>query len=718
MRNADSEIPMGETTEREPSPIVPGPGEEPQAPLPYPGSSFSLFTPDDVYLFLEGTHYRLWEKLGSHPLSIDGVPGTYFAVWAPNAASVSVIGDWNEWNDQATPLRARGKSGIWEGFAPGVGRGALYKYRIRSRYQDHVADKADPFAVLQEAAPETTSVVWELDYDWDDAEWMSSRGERQNDAAPMAIYEIHLGSWRRVPENGQRSLKYRELAPGLAHYARSLGVTHVEMMPVMEHPFYGSWGYQVTGFFAPTARQGRPQDFMHLVDTLHQNEVGVILDWVPSHFPDDPHGLAFFDGTYLFEHADPRKGLHPDWHTLIWNYGRPEVRSFLISNALFWIERFHADGLRVDAVASMLYLDYSRKDGAWIANEYGGRENLQAIRFLKQLNEAVHQQFPHVVMIAEESTSWPMVTRPVHLGGLGFDLKWDMGWMHDTLRFLARPPIYRRFHHNEMTFRMLYAFHERFVLALSHDEVVHGKRSLPDKMPGDEWQKFANLRLLFGYMYALPGRKHFFMGMEFGQWREWDHDGQLQWELLAQPLHAGLKLWIEDLNRFYRTEPALTALDGTSEGFEWIDCSDNEQSVLSLLRVGRYGQPYVAIVLNFTPVARLDYKIGVPVAGLWREALNGNAKDYGGTGLGNYGGVQTAESEYHGRPFSVSISLPPLGVVIFVGPPRPEPPPVTQQVPAEQLPTESNVAGALVAGAVEVQATPSANEHEGKTAGA
>ena len=709
MRNADSEIPMGEPAE---------PGEEPQAPLPYPGSSFSLFTPDDVYLFLEGTHYRLWEKLGSHPLSIDGVPGTYFAVWAPNAASVSVIGDWNEWNDQATPLRARGKSGIWEGFAPGVGRGALYKYRIRSRYQDHVADKADPFAVLQEAAPETTSVVWELDYDWDDAEWMSSRGERQNDAAPMAIYEIHLGSWRRVPENGQRSLKYRELAPGLAHYARSLGVTHVEMMPVMEHPFYGSWGYQVTGFFAPTARQGRPQDFMHLVDTLHQNEVGVILDWVPSHFPDDPHGLAFFDGTYLFEHADPRKGLHPDWHTLIWNYGRPEVRSFLISNALFWIERYHAEGLRVDAVASMLYLDYSRKDGAWIANEYGGRENLQAIRFLKQLNEAVHQQFPHVVMIAEESTSWPMVTRPVHLGGLGFDLKWDMGWMHDTLRFLARPPIYRRFHHNEMTFRMLYAFHERFVLALSHDEVVHGKRSLPDKMPGDEWQKFANLRLLFGYMYALPGRKHFFMGMEFGQWREWDHDGQLQWELLAQPLHAGLKLWIEDLNRFYRTEPALTALDGTSEGFEWIDCSDNEQSVLSLLRVGRYGQPYVAIVLNFTPVARLDYKIGVPVAGEWREALNGNAKDYGGTGLGNYGGVKTAESEYHGRPFSVSISLPPLGVVIFVGPPRPEPPPLTEQVPAEQLPDDSHVAGALVAGAVEVQATPSANEHEGKTAGA
>ncbi|MFN8549456.1 MAG: 1,4-alpha-glucan branching protein GlgB, partial [Candidatus Eisenbacteria bacterium] len=657
-------------------------------------------TADDVLLFEEGKHYRLWEKLGSHPVTIDGVPGTYFALWAPNAEKVSVLGEWNDWAPGATPLRPHGSSGIWEGFVPGIARGALYKYHLRSRYQEHEAEKADPFALLHEAPPQTASVVWDLDYLWNDRRWMEERRARQAATAPMSIYEVHLGSWRRVPENGRRSLRYRELAPGLASYARSLGVTHVEMMPVMEHPFYGSWGYQTTGYFAPTARQGKPQDFMHLVDSLHENGIGVILDWVPSHFPDDPHGLAFFDGTYLFEHADPRKGFHPDWHSLIYNYGRPEVRSFLISSALFWLEKYHADGLRVDAVASMLYLDYSRKDGEWIPNEYGGRENLQAIKFLRQLNEAVHEAFPEVVVIAEESTSWPMVSRPIHLGGLGFDMKWDMGWMHDTLRYLARSSVYRRFHHNEMTFRMLYAFQEHFVLALSHDEVVHGKRSLADKMPGDAWQKFANQRLLFAYMVAMPGRKHFFMGMEFGQWREWNHDDQLQWELLPEPLHAGLKLWIEDLNRLYQSCPALYELDQAEEGFAWIDCNDSEQSVLTLLRQGAPGRPFVAITLNFTPIGRLDYRLGVPVGGTWTEALNSDGKEYGGSGMGNYGGVTAEAVEFHGRPFSLSISLPPLGAVIFVGPPRPEPvddlrestEPVAIDTPATDLATETPAA--------------------------
>ncbi|MBK8232449.1 MAG: 1,4-alpha-glucan branching protein GlgB [Candidatus Eisenbacteria bacterium] len=665
-------------------------------PRSYPGATFSLFSQDDIYLFREGTHYRLWEKLGSHLVSIDGVRGVYFAIWAPNATEVSVVGDWNEWKPGAHPLRPLKRSGIWEGFIPGVQKGAVYKYHLRSRFQEEPIEKADPFAHLQEMPPQTASVVWDLDFQWTDQEWMAGRAKRQSSTAPMSIYELHLGSWRRVPENGRRSLRYRELAPGLAHYVQSLGFTHVELLPIMEHPFFGSWGYQTTGYFAPSARQGRPQDFMHLVDVLHQHGIGVILDWVPSHFPDDPHGLSRFDGTYLFEHADPRQGFHPDWNTLIWNYGRPEVRSFLISSALFWLGQFHADGIRVDAVASMLYLDYSRKHGEWVANEYGGRENLQAIRFLRQMNEAIHKEFAGTVTIAEESTSWPMVSRPTHLGGLGFDMKWDMGWMHDTLRYLARGPVHRKFHHNEMTFRLLYAFQEHFVLALSHDEVVHGKYSLPEKMPGDDWQKFANLRLLFGYMFAQPGRKHIFMGLEFGQRREWNHDDQLDWDLLQEPLHDGLKRWVGDVNRLYAEQPALHELDDDPDGFEWIDCNDSEQSVLTLLRKGNPGAPYVVVAINFTPIARLGYRVGVPERGFWREALNSNAREYGGTGMGNQGGFESEPEPFHGREQSLLLTLPPLGVVFFVGPDRPEremaPPPTldAEASPAQESPTQES----------------------------
>jgi len=627
----------------------------------------TLLTADDLYLFNEGTHDRLYERLGARPLVVDGTAGTYFAVWAPNAESVSVIGDFNQWSRRTAPLRPAGQSGIWEGFFPGVGPGARYKYHIISRHRGYQVDKADPFAYAAEMPPRTASVVWPLDYGWGDGEWLERRARQSVSRTPVAIYEVHLGSWLRVPEEGNRWLTYRELAPRLAAYVADAGFTHVQFLPVMEHPFYGSWGYQITGYFAPTSRYGTPQDLMHLIDYLHQRGIGVILDWVPSHFPTDEHGLAFFDGTHLYEHADPRQGFHPDWASLIFNYGRHEVRSFLLSSARFWLDRYHADGLRVDAVASMLYLDYSRREGEWIPNIYGGRENLDAITFLRRLNEMAYGTTPGIVTIAEESTAWPMVSRPTYLGGLGFGMKWDMGWMHDTLEYMARDPIHRQYHHNNLTFRMLYAFSENFVLPLSHDEVVHGKRSLLGRLPGDEWQRFANLRLLYGYMYGHPGKKLLFMGDEFGQGREWAHDESLDWHLLGYPPHAGVFRWVQDLNALYRREPALFDLDFDPAGFEWVDASDSQQSTVSFLRRGRQDD-LVLVVANFTPVVRRDFRVGVPRGGWWAEVLNSDSHHYGGSGQGNRGGVETEPVPAHGRPHSLRLTLPPLGVLYLKGP--------------------------------------------------
>jgi 1,4-alpha-glucan branching enzyme len=622
----------------------------------------------DLYLFNEGSHLRLYEKLGAHPTVRGGRPGTRFAVWAPNAAFVSVVGDFNGWDREACPLAPRGSSGIFEGFVPDVGPGALYKYHVRSRVGGYRVDKSDPLAFHAEVPPRTASVVWNLDYTWSDEEWMASRAARQTLEAPISIYEIHLGSWMRVPEEGFRSLSYRELAPRLAEYVAHLGFTHVELMPVMEHPFYGSWGYQSTGYFAPTSRYGTPQDLMYLIDVLHQHGIGVLLDWVPSHFPTDEHGLGFFDGTHLYEHGDPRQGLHPDWNSSIFNYGRHEVRSFLLSSACYWLDRYHADGLRVDAVASMLYLDYSRRPGEWVPNPYGGRENLDAIHFLQRFNQEVFAHFPGVQTIAEESTAWPMVSRPVYVGGLGFGFKWDMGWMHDTLVYMAHDPVHRSHHHHELTFRMLYAFTENFVLPLSHDEVVYGKGSLLGRMPGDPWQKFANLRALFGMMWTQPGKVLLFMGGEFGQWAEWNHDGSLEWHLLEHPLHRGLQRWVRDLNTAYRGEPALHELDCDPAGFAWIDCNDNEQSTLVWLRRGRSTADQVLVACNLTPVPRHGFRIGVPQPGRWREILNGDATLYGGSGQGNRGGVDSAPVPWHGHPQSISITLPPLAVVVFKHP--------------------------------------------------
>ena len=623
----------------------------------------------DYHLFNEGSHHRLWEKFGSHPMQREGVAGTMFAVWAPNAKAVSVKGDWNGWNDQANRLESRGPSGIWEGFVPDVHKGMKYKYHITSRHDGYEVDKADPLGIHHETPPHTASIIWDLDYEWHDDAWMSGRASRNALTAPMAIYELHVGSWRRAWD-ADRPLSYRELAGPLAEYVRKMNFTHVEFMPVMEHPFYGSWGYQVTGFFAPTSRYGTPQDFMYLVDVLHQSGIGVILDWVPSHFPTDQHGLSYFDGTYLYEHADPRKGFHPDWQSLIFNYGRNEVRSFLMSSALYWLGVYHADGLRVDAVASMLYLDYSRKHGEWIPNEYGGRENIEAINFLRRLNEDVYKVHPDVQVIAEESTAWPMVSRPTWVGGLGFGLKWDMGWMHDTLRYFSKESIHRKFHHNDLTFRMMYAFTENFVLPLSHDEVVYGKGSLIGKMPGDDWQKFANLRLLFAHMYSQPGKKLLFMGGEIGQWREWNHDASLDWWLLDYLPHAELQRWVEDLNRTYRDVESLHELDTHADGFEWIDCCDTENSIVSLLRKSHSNpEQFVAVVLNFTPVPRHNYAIGVPAGGYWREILNSDAPLYGGSGQGNMGGVDAAPIPLHGRRWSVTLTLPPLGAVFLMNEP-------------------------------------------------
>ncbi len=619
-------------------------------------------TSDDLFLFNEGSHFRLYEKMGSHVLDT-GM--TSFAVWAPNARRVSLSGDFNGWSGSSHELSPLGESGIWAGEFRGIGKGCLYKYHIASHYPGPEFDKADPFAFLCETPPRTASVVWDLDYEWGDSAWMAGRNAHNNLGAPISIYEVHLGSWRRVPDEGRRSLTYREAASELARYVEELGFTHVELMPIMEHPFYGSWGYQTTGYFAPTSRYGTPQDFMYFVDCLHQRGIGVILDWVPSHFPADGHGLATFDGTYLYEHADPRQGIHPDWDSSIFNYGRHEVTSFLGSSALFWLDKYHADGLRVDAVASMLYNDYSRAEGEWLPNQYGGRENLEAISFMRRLNAEVYRSYPGVQVIAEESTAWPMVSRPTYVGGLGFGLKWDMGWMHDTLEYFAKDPVYRRYYHDKLTFRQIYAAFENFVLPLSHDEVVHGKGSLIGKMPGDEWQQFANLRLLLGYMYGQNAKKLLFMGGEFAQRREWNHDDSLDWHLTGYDLHAQVQKWIADLNRVYRQEPALHELDCESSGFEWIDCSDNEQSVVSFVRKGRSVSDLVLVVCNFTPVPRFAYRLGVPRGGWWRELLNSDGLEYGGSGLGNSGGVRAAPEAWRDRPATITLLLPPLGVIVL-----------------------------------------------------
>jgi 1,4-alpha-glucan branching enzyme len=625
-----------------------------------------FLTEDDLYLFGESTQLRAWEKLGAHLAHVDDVAGTRFAVWAPNAEYVAVVGDFNGWDDGSHPMRPTGASGVWETFIPGVAQGARYKYAIRSRHNGYRVEKADPYAFSFEIRPQTASVVWDLSgYAWGDDAWMRQRRARNALDAPIAIYEVHLGSWMRVPEEEDRWLTYRELASKLADYARDMGFTHVELLPVSEHPFDGSWGYQTVGYFAPTSRFGSPQDFMYLVDTLHQAGVGVILDWVPAHFPRDEHGLGFFDGTHLYEHEDPRQGVHRDWDTFVFNYGRREVVSFLLSNALYWLDVYHIDGLRVDAVASMIYLDYSRQPGEWIPNQYGGNENLDAVDFVRRANTIVYGHHPDVMTIAEESTAWPMVSRPTYLGGLGFGYKWNMGWMHDMLEYMSKDAIHRKYHHNVLTFALLYAFNENFILPFSHDEVVHGKGSMLRKMSGDVWQQFANLRALYGYMYAHPGKKMLFMGCEFGQWDEWDHDRSVDWHLLEQPAHQGLRRWVRDLNTFLRGEPALHEVDFEPGGFEWIDCNDADQSVVSFIRWDRDRRRPVVLVCNFTPVPRHNYRIGVPDGGSWEEALNSDAPLYGGSGQGNLGAVQAVPVPSHGHDQSLAVTVPPLGVVMF-----------------------------------------------------
>lgn len=631
-----------------------------------PSRGVTLLTDNDLHLFNEGRHFRLYDRLGAHVLVEGGKEATYFAVWAPNAEGVSVLGEFNGWKTREHRLAPRGSSGIWEGVVSGIGHGQAYKYHINSRHGGYKVDKADPLARCTEVPPGTASVVWNGSYAWQDEAWMTQRASRQALSAPISIYEVHLGSWRRHADDN-RPMSYREVAAPLVEHLQRTQFTHVEFLPLMEHPFYGSWGYQTAAYFAPTRRYGDPEDLMFLIDQLHQAGFGVILDWVPSHFPSDEHGLGYFDGTHLYEHADPRRGLHRDWNTLIFNYGRNEVRSFLISSAMYWIDRFHVDGLRVDAVASMLYLDYSRSPGEWIPNKYGGREDLEAVDFVKQLNEAVYGAHPGVQTIAEESTAWPAVSRPTYVGGLGFGMKWDMGWMHDTLGYMSRDPVFRKYHHSRLTFRTLYAGSENFVLPLSHDEVVHGKGSLIGKMPGDEWQKFAQLRLLLGYMYAVPGKKLLFMGSELGQWREWNHDSFLDWNLLDYPRHEGVCRWVADLNRAYRSEAALHAGDCRNDGFEWIDADDSQQSVLTFLRRAPEGDA-IAVVANFTPVPRASYRVGVSTRGFWKELLNSDSEIYSGSGMGNLGGQEAVPIAWHGRPLSLTVTVPPLAVVMFRSP--------------------------------------------------
>ena len=620
----------------------------------------------DLHLLGEGRHYRAYDKLGAHPGSVDGIDGVHFAVVAPNASAVSVIGDFNHWNADTDPMARTGNWGIWHRFVPGAVCGALYKFQLTSGSGDPLPDKADPFAFAAELRPRSASMVWSLDsYTWNDADWMDHRAPRHTHAAPISVYELHLGSWRRMTEDGGRWLTYREVAPQLADYVTSMGFTHVELLPVNEHPLDASWGYQTIGYFAPTSRFGTPDDFRFLVDTLHQAGIGVILDWVPAHFPSDEHGLANFDGTCLFEHADPKQGRHPEWQTQIFNYGRHEVSNFLISNARFWFDQYHIDGLRVDAVASMLYLDYARDEGEWIPNVDGGRENLEAVEFIKTLNRYIYSEYPDVMMIAEESTAWPGVSAPTDAGGLGFGFKWNMGWMHDTLKFMSKDPIHRRHHLDDLSFSLVYAFSENFILPLSHDEVVHGKGSIISRMSGDEWQRIANLRLLYGFMFGHPGKKLLFMGNEIGQPGEWSFEGSLDWHLLSSPSHAGLQRWVGDLNRLYRSDARLHRLDSKAEGFEWVDRSDEQSTIVSFLRRGMPDDDPLLFVCNFTPVERVGYRIGVPRDGQWRELLNSDAKHYGGRGLGNLGAVRADTAALHGREHSLELTLPPLGVLVL-----------------------------------------------------
>lgn len=625
--------------------------------------SHTLLTDFDVHLFRQGKHYKIYQKLGSHLLEVDGQQGTYFAVWAPSARSVSVFGSFNGWNRSSHPLAARwDSSGIWEGFIPDVQKGDLYKYNVVAPNGQHL-EKGDPYALFWEIPPNTASIVWDLKYDWKDEAWMQKRKETADLQKPYSVYEVHLGTWKKR-KGGMESLSYREMADEMVAYVVEMGFTHIEMMPVMEHPYFPSWGYQVTGYFAPTSRFGTPQDFMYLVDAFHQAGIGVILDWVPSHYPSDKHGLADFDGTHLYEHADPRKGFHPDWKSYIFNYGRHEVRSFLIANALFWLDLYHADGLRVDAVASMLYLDYSRKEGEWERNIYGGNENLEAISFLQEFNATVYKEFPDAVTIAEESTSFAGVSRPVYTGGLGFGQKWMMGWMHDTLNYFKQDPINRKYHHNQITFSIVYGFTENFMLPLSHDEVVHGKGSLIQRMPGDEWQKFANLRLLFSYMFTHPGTKLLFMGDEFGQTSEWNIERGLEWWLTQFNYHKGLQHLIKSLNTLYKSAPALYKKQFSPEGFEWIELHDAQNSVLSYLRKGDAEDSTLLIVCNFTPILREDFSVGVPEGGTWEEVFNSDAKDFGGSGYHVNESLEAVEKVQHGRAYSLSVKLPPLAAVV------------------------------------------------------
>ncbi len=627
--------------------------------------SFTLLTDFDVHLFKSGKHFKLYDKLGSHAADFKGKEGTYFAVWAPNAKAISVIGNFNQWQDNVHKLNPRwDESGIWEGFFSDIRMGEAYKFAIHSNTGEYL-EKADPFAFFAEIPPKTASITWETDYAWKDSRWLDERKKLSGKSRPYSVYEVHMGSWRRKVEDGNRSLSYRELAVEMVDYVKEMGFTHVEFLPVMEHPFFGSWGYQLTGYFAPTSRFGPPEDFMYLVDAFHQAHIGVILDWVPSHFPGDAHGLYNFDGTHLYEHADPRKGFHPDWSSYIYNYGRPEVRSFLISNALFWLEKFHIDGLRVDAVASMLYLDYSRKAGEWIPNEHGGNENIEAVMFLKEFNETVYGAFPDTVTIAEESTAWSGVSRPTYLGGLGFGQKWMMGWMHDTLRYFKTDPIHRQYHQNEITFSIMYAFTENFMLPLSHDEVVHGKGSLIGRMPGDEWKKFANLRLLFAYMFMHPGTKLLFMGAEFGQTAEWNHDGSLDWHLTEHSFHKGIMELIKESNRLYASEPALYQFQFDNRGFEWVDYGDRENSVIVFMRKGEKLEDSLVVVCNFTPEPRHSYRVGVATRGSWKEIFSSDNLKYNGSGLLNQALMNTSPVKYHGKDYSITFTLPPLAITVL-----------------------------------------------------